>query len=260
MTTNDQTQAAADAATLTTQTYWESAWEGKGARRGFELFDEVARHLPPTPGLSFLEVGCAPGGILAEFCARLGYEAHGVDFAADPREVEEFLRAEGVRVGEVHRADFLTWEPGRLYDVVASFGFIEHFENASEVVDRHFRLAREGGHVCITMPNFARGQKLLHWLYDRENLRLHNTSIMNLAFLRAAARRNGAELLAARYAGGQYAFWVEDDRKLSALSKRLMWRTDSALKRLTGALPAAGVNSWLSPFLVAVYRKNAAAR
>lgn len=243
----------AAAATLTSQNYWQTTWEGAEARRGFELFDDVAKHLPKTPGLSFFEVGCAPGGILAEFCARLGYEAHGIDYAADPREIENFLRTEGVRVGHVHKADFLTWQPERRYDIVASFGFIEHFENASEVVDRHFEMARPGGHVVITMPNFARGQKLLHWLYDRENLRLHNTKIMNLPFLKAAAQRNGARLVDARFTGGHYAFWVGGEHKLSWLPLRMMWRTDSLLKRVSGSLPE-GVNPWFSPFLVAVYQ------
>ena len=245
-------------ATLTSQDYWQATWEGASARRGFELFDDVAKHLPRGDGLSFLEVGCAPGGILAEFCARLGYEAHGVDFAADPREIENFLRGEGVRVGEIHRADFLTWRPERRYDIVASFGFIEHFENADEVVDRHFRLARPGGRVVITMPNFARGQKLLHAVFDRENLRLHNTKIMNLGFLRRAAARNRARLVEARYAGGPYAFWVEDDGKLSWLRLRLKWRADALLRGVSRRLPAE--NSWLSPFLVAVYQTATAER
>lgn len=258
MTRDGRRDAAAGeqpAERLTSQTYWQAAWEGASVSRGFELFDDVAAHLPKGPGLSFVEIGCAPGGILAEFCARLGYEAHGVDFAADPREVEEFLRREGVRVGRVHRADFLTWQPESLYDVVASFGFVEHFENADEVVDRHFQLARPGGYVVLSMPNFARGQKLLHWLYDRENLRLHNTKIMNLGFLRRAARRNGARLVEARYAGGQYAFWLGGEQNLSWLRTRLMWRTDAALRRLSGALPA-GQNSLFSPFLFAVYQKS----
>jgi 2-polyprenyl-3-methyl-5-hydroxy-6-metoxy-1,4-benzoquinol methylase len=245
------------AATLTSQDYWQTQWQGAEARRGFELFDDVAKHLPRAPGQSFFEVGCAPGGILAEFCARLGYEAHGIDYAADPSEIENFLRAEGVRTGRIHRADFLTWQPERLYDVVASFGFIEHFENADEIADRHFQMARPGGYVVITMPNFARGQKLLHWLYDRENLRLHNTKIMNLKFLRRAAERNGARLVEARFAGGQYAFWVGGEHQLSWLPLRMMWRTDSLLQRLKKSLPE-GENAWFSPYLMAVYQTKGA--
>ena len=239
--------------TLTSQAYWQTTWEESRPEESFELYEEVARHLPDTPGLSFFEVGCAPGRITAEFCAKLGYVAHGIDFAADPREIEEYVRSKGARVGEIHREDFLQWQHDRQYDIVASFGFIEHFEDPVPVVDRHFRLARRGGHVVITVPNFARGQKILHWLFDRENLRLHNTRCMNLEFFRAAARRNNARLLEACYAGGQYDFWVGGNHELSWLGTRVMWRTMSLLERVSKSLPE-GTNSWLSPFIVAVYQ------
>jgi 2-polyprenyl-3-methyl-5-hydroxy-6-metoxy-1,4-benzoquinol methylase len=240
---------------FSSQTYWQSTWEESGTKDGFELFDDVAKHLPHVPGLDFFEIGCAPGGISAEFCARLGYVANGIDYAADPREIENRIRSKGAEVGEIHREDFLQWEPTRLYDIVASFGFIEHFEEPNEVVDRHFKLARPGGFVVITVPNFARGQKVLHWLFDRENLRLHNTKCMNLRFLKEAARRNKAQLIEARYAGGQYDFWVGGNHRLSWFNMRLMWRTTALLGRVAKSLPE-GVNPWFSPFIIAVYRTS----
>lgn len=238
---------------LTSQTYWQSAWEETPAREGFELFDDVAAHLPRVPGLSFFEIGCAPGRISAEFSARLGYVVSGIDYAADPRDVENHMRARGARVDKIYREDFLNWQTDERYDIVASFGFIEHFEDPNPVVDRHFQLARPGGHVVITVPNFARGQKVLHWLFDRENLRLHNTKCMSLGFFNAAARRNNARLVAARYAGGQYMFWVGGNHQLDWLSTRLMWRTTAFLDRVSKSLPE-GVNPWFSPFLIAVYQ------
>lgn len=243
-----------DSMKLTSQSYWQTTWEESQTRDGFELFDDVAKHLPRRPGLSFFEIGCAPGGISAEFCSRLGYESNGIDYAADPRDIERRIRASGAAVGEIRREDFLTWEPERQYDIVASFGFIEHFADPHEVVDRHFKLARPGGYVVITVPNFARGQKVLHWLFDRENLRLHNTKCMSLRFFKEAAQRNGAELLEARYAGGQYDFWVGGDHHLSWLGMRLMWRSTALLERVSRRMPE-GVNPWFSPFIISVYRK-----
>ena len=238
--------------TLTTKSHWQETWTQSSPTRGFELFDDLVGHLPTTPGLSFFEIGCAPGGILAEFCVRMNYEANGLDYAVDSHSIESFLRSQGARVGQIFQEDFLKWDPPRQYDIVASFGFIEHFENAAAVVDRHFNFVRPGGLVIITMPHFAHGQKVLHWLYDRKNLRLHNTKIMNLRFLTAAAKRNKAQLLEGRYAGGHYTFWTGGDQ-LSWLNERLMWRTDSLFTRLSKKLPP-GNNALFSPFLMAVYR------
>ena len=132
------------------------------------------------PGKTFLGNRLAPGRILAEFGRRLDYEVHGVDYAADSAAIERYLRGHGCTVGEVVRADVFDWDPGRTYDVVSSFGVVEHFDDPGPPVDRHFELAAPGGRVVIGLPNFARGQHLLHWLFDRENLRRHNLRCMSL--------------------------------------------------------------------------------
>ncbi len=250
-------EAGSATAALAPQEYWESTWEGQRPERGFAFFDELAPLLPRGPGLDFLEIGCAPGGILAEFCGRLGYTAHGVDYAADPAPIEAYLRSEGVPVGAVQRGDFLSWDPGRQYDVVASFGFIEHFEDPAAVVDRHFSMVRPGGTLILTVPNFAGAQRLLHWLFDRENLRRHNTRCMSRRFFLEAGARNRAQVLACRYTGGHFGFWCDEQRR-SWLTQRLMWRTEMTLEALARRLPA-GSNPWLSPHLYAVYRTAGAA-
>ena len=78
---------------LTSQDYWRGTLTGRSARPGFALFHEIAPSLPPGRGeRSFLEIGCAPGRILADFCKQLEYEAHGIDYAVDAAEIEAFLQ------------------------------------------------------------------------------------------------------------------------------------------------------------------------
>jgi SAM-dependent methyltransferase len=247
---------------LTSPGYWESYWSAAtgGARppRGFAYFGEIAPFLPPGGGKAFLEIGCAPGQILAEFCVCLGYEAHGVEYAADPEQVEGYLRDEGVRVGKIHKADFITWEAGRTYDVVASFGFIEHFDDPAGIVDRHFALAEPGGTVVITLPNFARGQKVLNWLFNKDLLAYHNTRCMSRRFLLDCARRNSAEVLVCKYVGGHFDFRVRPARR-SWLMERMAWRTRAVGKWLDARL-GPGSNPWFSPYLVAVFRTSVADR
>lgn len=238
---------------LTTQNDWQSYWGHRQLHTAFQLFDDIAPYLPVKPGAAFLEIGCAPGRILASFCARFAYEAYGVDFAGDPEEMEKNLRQAGVTVGKVYQADFFEWNPGREFDVVTSFGFIEHFEDAGSVLDRHFALTKPGGVVAVTMPHFAGGQKALHWMFDRPNLARHNTEIMNLPFLRSAAERNGAKLLTAHYAGGHFNFWVEKD-SASLRARRVIRKVSRGVRAVSKLLPGKS-NPWFSPFLVAVYQK-----
>lgn len=253
---------------LTEQDYWkQKADAASDEQPGFMFFEEIARHLPADPELSFLELGCAPGRILAEFGRRLGYEVHGIDYAADADDIERYLRGNGCRVGEVARADVFDWEPGREYDIVASFGLIEHFDDPGPLVDRHFALSRPGAKVVIGVPNFARGQHLLHWLFDRPNLRRHNLGCMSLGFLRDAAQRNGAGIVDLRYTGGHYDLWRETPR-----SARLGVKEDDPRVRASPASavhlalrdharrrPEAG-NPFFSPYILGIFTAPLRAR
>jgi 2-polyprenyl-3-methyl-5-hydroxy-6-metoxy-1,4-benzoquinol methylase len=246
---------------LTSQEYWEEHWKGYAEMPdlggGCELFDDVAPYLPPGEGRSFFEIGCAPGRILADFCGRLGFTAYGLDYASEPEPIEQNLRKMGVKVGKVYKADFFTWEPEERYDVVASFGFIEHFDDADRVVDRHFEMVKPGGTVVIGMPNFGGAQRTLHWLFDRKNLLRHNTRIMNLPFLEEAARRNRATIVQARYTGGHFSFWLDEDAPL--IARRVVWKLLPPIRSVANRVVPGESNPWFSPFLFAIYRAPAAA-
>jgi len=244
---------------LTTRESWERHWleftGGSAYDVGCEILPELAPWLPREKGLTFLEVGCAPGRILADVCSEFDYIGCGLDYACPPEVIEASLRERGVEIGPIYGEDFLTWEAPRKFDIVASFGLVEHFADAASVIDRHFAAARPGGWVVIAMPNFAGGQKSLHWRLDRANLRRHNTSIMNLRFLESMAERNRAELVTASYAGGHFDFWVDDNASL--LVQRITWRTVPRLRSASQRLPGS-TNPFFSPYLFAVYRVPAA--
>ncbi|MCC6557694.1 MAG: methyltransferase domain-containing protein [Polyangiaceae bacterium] len=241
---------------LTSQDYWENHWKGytelDDQGGGCELYDDIAPFLPRGEGLSFFEIGCAPGRILADFCGRLGYRAYGLDYACDPAVIEDFLRKRGIQVGKIDKGDFFSWKPEERFDIVGSFGFVEHFDDAAGVVDRHFEMVKPGGYVIVAMPNFAGGQKALHWLFDRKNLMGHNTRIMNVPFLEDAARRNGAQILQARYTGGHFDFWLDDEAPM--LARRVVWKIVPRIQAVTSRVLPGETNPWFSPYLLAIYK------
>ena len=231
---------------------WERYWAGRKLAASYPLYPVFKPTLPSRPGASFLEIGCAPGRILGEICLDQGYQAFGLDFAADPDEMAASLQARGVDVGGVFKTDFMTWDPRRTFDVVASFGFIEHFADPGVMVDRHFRVVAPGGTVVVTVPHFAGMQRPLRWLLDRPNLRRHNLACMSLRFFREAAERNRAEIVLLRFAGGHFGFWTERDSQ-PPWARRVIRACTKVIKKVVKLLPGDS-NPYLSPFLVAVYR------
>lgn len=249
---------------LTEQKYWEHKLRAAPEEPPeFPFFDLIATQLPKGAGNSLLEIGCAPGRILAQLSSQLGFEAHGIDFAGDIDAIKDYLQRHGAVLGTVESADFLTWSPGRRYNVVTSFGFIEHFADPAAIVDRHFALTEPNGIVVIGVPNFRLGQHMLHWLFDRENLRRHNLDCMRRSFFRSAAVRNDARLIHLGYCGGHYDFWRQEPRsvRLGVHEKhpRVLLSPTSALHLALKAVLGSEVergNPLLSPFLLAIYARG----
>lgn len=209
-----------------------------------KLINEI---LPKAkPSQSAFEFGCFPGRYLIEL-GKLGYSVSGCD--QTPRvesELAPWMSSHGVQTGDFYRCDFRQ-TPRKRYDIVASFGFIEHFHDYVDVYRFHFEFAKPGAIVLVTFPNF-RGiiQNTLHKLFDRENLDRHVIAAMQLDDYRRAARDYG-EIIYCRHYGG-FDFWTDyagaqmgtrRRRALAALEKtRRLW---PFLPTLSSWAPYAGI-------------------
>jgi len=148
-----------------------------------EIFD---KHLQPDSSKTVLEVGCAGGEYLCYLAKRFGFLPYGVDYSDEIKKTTDLFVFNGMPAPDLHQGDFFSWQPDRTFDVVFSIGFIEHFEDTRMVIKKHLDLLAPGGKLIITLPHFAHLQYFFHWMIDRENLRVHNTSMMRLPVIRRA--------------------------------------------------------------------------
>jgi 2-polyprenyl-3-methyl-5-hydroxy-6-metoxy-1,4-benzoquinol methylase len=179
---------------LTTKHHWEAAWAApprwKLPSPLFVTTLNMQRLLRPAirPGMRVLELGCAPGKILAWVAARLGARVAGLDYSDRgiewSRTLFETLRIPvDLRCEDVFRT---TFEAGS-FDLVYSSGLIEHFEDPRPIVRSHVALAKPGGRAIIAIPDYGGIYgRLQRWL-DPENLAIHNLRIMNREALRQLA-------------------------------------------------------------------------
>lgn len=190
-----------DAGALTDPQFWERAWRGARTgrrssalkRRLIEDHHGVLRTLldrasPDGRALELLELGCAPGRLL-QALAEVGPHHHlsGVDFAEQALTRTRLeLERQGIRAA-LHLADVREFTPPVPYDLVVSFGLIEHFTDPVEILTHHVRLVRPGGHVAVTVPNYS-DPLLVRALrtYSPETLATHNLEIMSRAALQRA--------------------------------------------------------------------------
>jgi SAM-dependent methyltransferase len=236
----------------TTNAHWESVWSRPPRMRlpsplSLGVFNAkrlLRRHV--RPGMRFLEIGCAPGKLLAWVARTLGAEVAGLDASERgmlfTRQLFDTLSIHA----DLRQEDFLAHTfRHNSFDVVYSSGFIEHFDNPRPVVRAHVELTRPGGTTLITIP-ILRGWWGLptQWL-DPEVLCMHNLEIMTPSVLRALAPTDLADKVQA-YRGGKFSVQhaVPTRRFPSLLSRALMHAGD-----LVGALQPMEIAA-LAPNLV----------
>ncbi len=142
-----------------------------------EFFFWIAKELESRgsvgPDVHLVEVGCARSQALPVFAKRLGLAVAGIDYSAiGCAQTTKMLELEGVN-GEIYCFDIFALPESlkHRFDIVVSFGLIEHFSNTNEIVSALAALLKPGGLIFTNIPNM-RGvtgfvQKLLNKkIYD----------------------------------------------------------------------------------------------
>lgn len=141
-------------------------------------------------GGEVLEVGCAPGKWLAFMENEFGLKPNGIEYSkAGIDATLRNFKILGIHAGEFKTGDFLKMQPTRQFDVVMSFGFIEHFSDVDDVVDLHLQWLNPGGTLIIGVPNFCGIYYGIQKVLDRTVLEKHNLKIMNLNYFESLSGR-----------------------------------------------------------------------
>ncbi|MCU0318771.1 MAG: class I SAM-dependent methyltransferase [Flavobacteriales bacterium] len=239
---------------LVEQSYWDESYRGMEptmAPEGDVLRAWLEKAVPrPIGERHALEIGCYPGRYLSVL-AQMGYVAHGIDLTPNVGQLKHAFQRLGLQTGEFTHADFMEHRPLRHYDLVCSFGFIEHFADWRSMLLRHWAYVAPGGLLVIETPNF-RGwvQQLIHRAVDGVNLARHNRDAMRPDEWAAILQEQGAQIMECGFIG-EFDFWTDSpppDRL-----QRLFLRAVNALVPLLRRIPPG--HGALSPYCVLIARK-----
>jgi len=211
-----------DSNAITTKEHWNAVWSNSPRMRlpsPFNLSVRNAQRLLRNhvkPGMRFLEIGCAPGKMLAWVAKTLGASVAGLDYSKNGMKfADELFKTLSIQ-GDLRCEDIFnnSFEP-HSFDIVYSCGFIEHFADPRQIVRQHVKLLRPGGKALITIPNltgwYAKPVKRL----DPEALSMHNQEIMNPVGLRAVAPMDMVDDVRAYRSGRISVNHALSSRKLS---------------------------------------------
>lgn len=270
MSTSANTQH--DSAHLTDEEFWDQRWAtttlpalvDEGVRWQLAMADVCRRFLKTDPSRHIFEVGCAPGRWLVWFNKTFGYTAFGCDISRRAAETTRSnFKMNGVP-GEIYTADITSGTdlPPHLYDVVVSFGVIEHFADPAAIVQRHVELLKPGGTLILNVPNLA--GRINHWLLRAARMQslidVHNLTMMNKATFQSFAEQLDLEVCYLDYVGGfDPGLMVYNHSYTSTWKRPLVFFALAMVERITRRWPrvAMGLNhASFSNMLVGVYRKK----
>lgn len=176
----------------TEQGHWDAAWQSPIKNRLPSRLNigvnNIARLLKRhvKPGSRYIEIGCAPGKLLAWVASVLEAEVTGLDYSESGIVQCSILFDKLGLKADLFQDDFFNHHlPKASFDVVASFGLIEHFDDARSVVQYHLELVKRGGVALMAVPNYGGVYGFLQRWCDPLNLALHNLKIMNPRVLAA---------------------------------------------------------------------------
>jgi 2-polyprenyl-3-methyl-5-hydroxy-6-metoxy-1,4-benzoquinol methylase len=188
-----------------------------------------------------------------ELCPSLkkGYIPYGLDFTEELPKMKGNFSQHGIQNLTLISCDFEIYEPRELFDVVCSFGFIEHFKKYDEILEKHITLVKPGGYLILSCPNFTHTQYWLHYLLDYENLSAHEISVMNLEKWETILRKHNMELLYHDYYRTT-GFWVDDpENTIKKLVAKGISYSFFLLDRWVNY-----PNAYTSPYMISVSKKS----
>lgn len=253
---------------LTDEAYWNSTWtrrrlleprrwRGHPAVRAMAavIGREIGRLEPgrrSRPRL--LEVGCADSYWLPFAAQEWNAEITGVDFSPmGCEQAEEQLARQGQR-GTVVCADFFEFATqAQEFDIILSFGFVEHFRPPRRAFEPMMRQLAPGGRLFAAVPNLKGIYGPLQWLLSPEVYHAHVRC--SAADLRIEATAAGLADAIGGYCGGPLHFGVLNFTKgrtpwLSRAMRhagRAVSIIDRAVARAGDSLGGRLDSAWFSP-------------
>lgn len=156
------------------------------------------RYLPHVTSASrkkstICEIGSGDGKLVKKIANMLGYTAYGIEFAKKGAMQGKTIGVDTM-IGDAFSPAVLK-KYKHYFDVVFSYGFIEHIYPPEKAVKLHLDLAKPGGYVVIQIPRFRGFNYWKVKFFRSELLPLHNLSIMNADVLSKICSSKGMKTI-----------------------------------------------------------------
>jgi SAM-dependent methyltransferase len=123
------------------------------------------------------EIGCGDGKLLNKFASMLDCKPYGIEYS---KEASKIAKKNGIKV--IVRDAFdkdIAKKYKNYFDIIFSYGFIEHIIPPKKAIALHLKLLKPGGYLIIQIPRFKGFNFWKLKLFRPELIPFHNLEIMN---------------------------------------------------------------------------------
>jgi 2-polyprenyl-3-methyl-5-hydroxy-6-metoxy-1,4-benzoquinol methylase len=175
---------------ITTQEYWERSWrlsdvpdpvdpgvDAPENRLHRALHARFVRALGNRcqPGARLIEIGCGGSRWLPYFHRTFGYTISGIDYSTSGIRLSQLILDKAQISATLVHADLFD-PPSEMieqFDVVTSFGVVEHFDQTSRAIAACARYLRPGGTMITEVPTLRGPYGLTYRLFWPDVYRVH---------------------------------------------------------------------------------------
>jgi 2-polyprenyl-3-methyl-5-hydroxy-6-metoxy-1,4-benzoquinol methylase len=227
--------------------------------RFHEFFSRIFSNLD-TKAENILEVGCGNSGWLPYFAEEFGLKVWGIDYSdVGCTRAREALLNKGLE-GEVICADLFS-PPGfliELFDIVVSFGVIEHYQDTAACIRGLSKFLKRGGMLITNIPNLIGWMGMIQKCLNRDVYNIHvPLSPENLC---EAHRRNRFQVISCDYflVLNLGVLNLENVKKNAFLARILHLRSwiNKTIWAFEKIIPLFKPNRWSSPYINCVAIKT----
>jgi 2-polyprenyl-3-methyl-5-hydroxy-6-metoxy-1,4-benzoquinol methylase len=161
----------------------QSGVRGFGRRMKCNVFEKIFRGVVGSDK-KLLELGCGGSAYLPYFARRFGFTVYGIDYSERGCDLAREMCDANAVTAQIFCTDFFE-APSELlgqFDVVVSFGVVEHFTDTATTLSRFAEFLRPGGLMLTIVPNmsglcgacqkfFSRDIFAIHEVIDTERFR-----------------------------------------------------------------------------------------
>ncbi len=213
---------------LTDHTFWKDFWESKKGlifkiKPDYTFSDMLGRLIKERNIKTAMELGGFPGYYSVFLKKYFDLEVTLFDYFIHSEIIDDLLALNDLRSSDIEiiEADLFTYQPEKKYDLVSSFGLIEHFEDTKDIMKRHLSFLNDEGTLFITLPNFKGVNGWVQKTFDQYNYDKHHIESMDLELLSSIAKELGLKEVKTYYHGG-FSTWLENKESKSAWSKAVV--------------------------------------